>query len=204
MNSVIPGPALTLFILTAAVVWAAPAAGQDRQDRVVSEIRAGIMYHDAAIFVVPGDRDELRIERTGLDINLELLFVSPGIFRAIGSPRPHIGVTANTQGATSQAYAGLTWNWDMTSRLFFEFNGGGAVHNGETDGPAPDPLKPYTAANGQKLLGCSALFRLGVAMGVRFAERQSLTLALDHISNGHLCELNPGLDTLGLRWGYRF
>lgn len=204
MHTGFPRLTLTLVVLATVTTWATSAAGQDGQDRLISEIRAGVFYHDAAIFVRPGDRDDLRVERAGADINLELLFVSPGFLDPVGSPRPHIGVTVNTAGATSQAYAGLTWNWDLSDSLFFEFNGGGAVHNGQTDSPPPDLLLPYTATNGQKLLGCSTLFRLGIAMGVRFAERQSLTLALDHVSNGYLCDVNPGLDTFGLRWGYRF
>jgi len=195
---------LTLVALVVAATLPMPAAAQDRQDGHISEIRAGVFYHDAAIFVAPGEHDEHRVEKNGVDINFELLFRSPEFMNAIGSPRPHIGATINTAGATSQAYAGLTWTWALSDSLFFELAGGGAVHNGETDGPAPDPNLQFTAASGDKLMGCRVLFRGSVAFGVRFAEHHSIALALDHISNGYLCDPNPGLDTLGLRWGYRF
>ncbi|MDH3231208.1 MAG: acyloxyacyl hydrolase [Alphaproteobacteria bacterium] len=197
-----PRLTLTPAVLAIAATWATAVAGQDRPDGLVSEFRAGVLYHDASIFVSPGNGN--RVERDGVDANLELLFRSPGFLDAVGSPRPHVGFTVNTEGATSQIYAGLTWNWSLSERIFLEFGGGGAVHNGETDDIPPDPAEPYTAASGDKLLGCRLLFRGSLALGVRFAERHSLSLALDHISNGYLCDPNPGLDTLGLRWGYRF
>lgn len=168
------------------------------------EFRAGIMYHDAAWFVRPGAHDELQVEGPGPDVNFELLFRSPDFLKAVWSPRPHLGVTFNTAGETSQAYLGLTWRADLSDSLFVELAGGGAVHNGKTTGIAPDPYEPYTTADGRKLLGCRALFRLAAAVGVQLNERYSLALGLDHISNGHLCDLNPGLDTVGLRLGYRF
>ena len=197
-------PAWTLGILAILSLWPAPAAGQDGAGAGLSEIRGGIFYHDAAIFVAPGEREEHRVERTGADVNLELLFVSPGFLAPVRSPRPHVGVTVSPGGATSQAYAGLTWSWNLSDRVFFEFAGGGAVHDGQTGDPSPDPSRPISTADGEKIMGCRVLFRGAVALGLRFGERQSVILALDHISNGYLCDPNPGLDTLGLRWGYRF
>lgn len=194
---------LTRALIVVAIVayWAKSAAAQEGP---ISEIRAGILYHESAVIVSPGGRERNRVEGSAADVNFELLFKSPDTLEAVGSPRPHIGITANTRGDTSQAYAGLTWSWFLSDRLIFELGGGAAVHDGQTNGPAPNQSEPYTAASGQKLLGCRVLFRGAVALGVRFAERHSVTLALDHISNGYLCEPNPGLDTLGLRWGYRF
>jgi lipid A 3-O-deacylase len=184
--------------LTILTSWAETAAAQDRQEGWVSEIRAGVFYHDAAIIVSSGNQG--RVEDAGPDLNLELLFRSPGLLEAVGSPRPHLGATVNFEGATSQIYAGLTWDWSLSERVFLELGGGAAVHNGQTDATVP----PSTSGDGEKPLGCRVLFRGNIALGVRFAERQSLALALDHISNGYLCEPNPGLDTLGLRWGYKF
>lgn len=169
-----------------------------------NEFRAGIMYHDAALFVRPGARDQLKVEEPGPDVNFEFLFASPDFLKAVWSPRPHIGVTLNTAGETSQAYLGLTLRTDFAENLFVELAGGGAVHNGKTLGTVPDARYPYTTADGRKLMGCRYMFRGAVAVGMQINERYSLSLGLDHISNGHLCQLNPGLDTVGLRLGYRF
>ncbi len=194
----------TLIFLAIVSSWSRAAAGEEGQERLLSEVRVGVHYHDAGVIVSAGERDQNRVESPSFDINLELLFQPLGTLDVVGSPRPHIGVTVNTSGETSQAYAGLTWTWTPSDRFIFELGGGAAVHNGQTDGPALDPNEPFTAANGQKLLGCRVLFRGAVALGVRLNTRHSVTLAFDHISNGYLCEPNPGLDTLGLRWGYRF
>ena len=78
--------------------------------------------------------------------------------------------------------------------LFFEASFGGAVHDGELNDDA----------EGEKALGCRVLFRESLALGWRLDARHSLSVMLDHISNGGLCEHNEGLDTLGLRYGYRF
>ncbi len=195
-------PAGTLGIILSC--WPAMAAAQEATDSVISEIRAGILYHDAGLFVVPGEWARHRVESAGFDVNLEILFASPDIFQAIWSPRPHIGATVNPRGATSQIYAGVTWNWDLGDRLFFEFSGGGAVHDGQTDGGPAIPAGAIETAGGEKLLGCRMLFRGAIALGLRLTERQSVSLVLDHISNGYFCDPNPGLDTFGLRWGYRF
>lgn len=53
-------------------------------------------------------------------------------------------------------------------------------------------------------MGCRALFRESVSLGVRFLERHSLSLMLAHISNAGPCDLNKGLDADGIRYGYRF
>lgn len=163
--------------------------------RLLSEVRLGLLYHDAGIWVVPS-ADLRSVEPAGPDLNAELLFNSPKFFKVLGSPRPHIGATVNPQGATSQAYFGLTWDWDPTDRILFEIAGGGVVHNGETD--------PLRADADEKPLGCGALLRFSTGLGVRVAARQSVMFVFDHISNGFLCDPNPGLDTVGMRWGYRF
>jgi hypothetical protein len=88
---------MTLIGLAVTVILSAPVAAQNERDGPISEIRAGLFYHDAAIFVAPGERDEHRVERTGVDANFELLFRSPDFLKIIGSPRPHIGATVNTR-----------------------------------------------------------------------------------------------------------
>lgn len=152
----------------------------------VSELRLGLLDHDVGVF---GTRKE-----DGLDGNLELLFDSPALLQPVWAPRPHLGVTVNSEGDANQLYAGLTWTWNPTSWLFIEGSLGGAIHDGELD----------EVSREQKALGARVLFRESVSIGWRVDERHSLSVMLDHISNASLAEHNEGLDTLGLRWGYRF
>lgn len=154
---------------------------------ILSEIRVGALRHDASIFTT-------RQEEAVIDANLEILFTSPRFMRYVWSPRPHLGVTANFAGETSQAYLGLTWDVDLLDGLFAELGLGASVHNGELD--SGDPAK--------KNLGCRWLFRESVSLGYRISEHHNISMMLDHLSNGELCDPNKGLDALGIRWGYRF
>jgi lipid A 3-O-deacylase len=153
---------------------------------ILSEIRAGVFWHDIGPF---GSHKE-----EGYDGNLEVLFVSPDFMEAVWSPRPHLGVTVNNSGNTSQAYFGLTWEWDIWEGIFGGVSWGGSVHNGKT----------RTMELDRKELGCRLLFRESFYLGYRINEHHNLQLHLDHISNAKLCDTNEGLDNFGVRYGYRF
>ena len=77
---------------------------------------------------------------------------------------------------------------------FFDFSLGGAYHDGETE----------TEATDKKSLGCRILFRESLDLGIKFADVHSLSVHLAHISNAKLCSTNEGLETFGVRYGYRF
>ena len=62
---------------------------------IFSEIRIGLLMHDYGPFSSN--------EEDGYDGNVELLFASPDIFSFMWSPRPHLGVSYNSSGNTSQA-----------------------------------------------------------------------------------------------------
>jgi lipid A 3-O-deacylase len=154
---------------------------------VLSDVRLGLLAHDAGIFG--------RKEEEGLDVNLELVFVSPGLLRFLWSPKPHLGFTVNTQGDTSQVYAGLTWEWWFWRRFFFNFAFGFSVHDGETETDKLDA----------KELGSRVLFREAIDLGWNFWGPHSLSFFLDHVSHGGLLgDKNEGLDTIGARYIYRF
>lgn len=161
-------------------------AAEDGRPGFLSEVRVGVFDHDNGPFS--------STEEEGIDANLEILFVPPDFLQAIGSPRPHIGLTVNSSGDTSQAYIGLSWEWEFWRGTFADVSFGGAVHDGKTE----------TRDTSRKELGCRALFRGSVELGYRFFERHGVSLFLDHISNAGLCDENEGLDNLGLRYGYRF
>ena len=170
---------------------------------IFSEIRIGLLMHDYGPFSSS--------EEDGYDRNIELLFSSPDIFAFMWSPRPHLGVSYNSSGDTSQAYGGLTWDWSFWNGWFADLSLGSMVHDGHLVGDKGGKLR--------KSLGCRILFRESVNFGYRFKKRHAIMAHLDHSSNASLCEkntpdgtqhgrhdviLNEGLESLGIRYGYTF
>ena len=153
---------------------------------LVSEIRFGAFIHDEGPFS--------RNEEDGFDGNLEFLFVSPDILKVIWEPRPHVGITVNSKGDTSQAYMGLSWEWSFLGNWFGGFSLGGAVHDG----------KLSTNRIDRKELGSCLLFRGSVEVGYRFGGKHGISGYLDHISNSSIRDRNEGLENFGIRYGYKF
>ena len=111
------------------------------------------------------------------------------------TPQPHIGASFNLGSRTSFVFAGLTWNIDLSPRVFIEASFGGALHDGHRGGV----LREDRAA-----LGCSPLFRESASLGYRFSERLSFMATVEHYGNAGLCQENRGLTNIGARFGYRF
>lgn len=164
-----------LLALSAAPAWAG-----------IDELRLGLLAHDIG-FLGHGKEE-------GGDANVEVLFKSPAFLDALWAPRPHVGLSVNSAGDTSQLYAGLTWSVEPFERVFVEFSLGGTVHDGELDSAALD----------RKQLGSRLLFRESLSLGFRLDRRNSLSIIFDHESNARLARHNEGLNNLGVRWGYRF
>lgn len=165
-----------------------PSVAEEKDASWVHEIRFGILDHDTDGLWSGFKRED------GIDINAEILF-TPSFDTFLGSLRPHLGATINTQGYTSKVYAGGTWQYEWESGLFLEAGLGIAAHNGESE---TDTKMDY------KELGSSVLFRVHFEGGYAFNEHHRLSIMFDHISNGYLYDPNEGMDTLGLRYGYRF
>ena len=97
-------------------------------------------------------------------------------------------------------YAGGLWRFPVPylNRVFVEAFFDGAVHNGSLeDSP------------GMNALGCNPLFHVGGSVGYELSERWSLVGTFDHLSNGRRvfgtdCNRNVGVNSYGLRVGYRF
>jgi lipid A 3-O-deacylase len=171
----------TTFLVLAGTIVAAAA----QQTKSAWELRGGAFAHDT---VSP--------ESGSVDLNAELL--SPKLFSAspqwqVFVPRAHAGATVNTAGDTSHAYAGLTWSYDVTRRLFIEASFGGAVHSGKHGQTAE-----------RAAMGCSWSFRESGSLGWRFSDRLSAIATVEHVSNSGLCDQNRGLTNFGLRLGYSF
>ena len=153
---------------------------------LISELRAGLSAHDVGPFS--------RKEESGKDVNLEVLFVSPEFLRKLKKPKPHLGVNINLANDTNQAYAGLTWEWPIGKNWFFDVSLGGAIHDG----------KKNTNRIDRKELGCRVLFRESLDLGYKLSSQHTVSVYLDHISNAKLCGSNESIETVGLRFGYRF
>ncbi|MCC6467751.1 MAG: acyloxyacyl hydrolase [Alphaproteobacteria bacterium] len=156
----------------------------------VSELRFGVLAHNKGAI---SDHTE-----HGVQVNIEARFRSPDFMRIILEPRPTLGISANTAGDTSFAYAGLTWGGFVWGGLFVEGFFGMAVHDGELNSRDPAPHE-------RRQMGSRAVFREAIEVGYRFLENHSISFMLDHYSNaGWLAERNQGNDDLGLRYGYKF
>lgn len=153
----------------------------------VDEVRLGVFAHDLGFLGTAKEK--------GADLNAEVLFESPGFLDVIWAPRPTIGISVNTSGYTNQAYAGLTWQYEPVDSLFLEFGFGGSIHDGKLE---------YVPGSSHKDLGTRALFRESIAIGYRIDQHNSVSLSFDHESNAGIGDHNPGLNNLGIRWGYRF
>lgn len=162
-----------------------------------SEIRGGGIWHDPSA------------KESSAALNGELLFVSPvparltaGIdpmFRWMLEPRPHIGFTGNLESKTSKGYAGLTWTTMLARDVLrpgdgirFDFLFGASLNDGKHNARLLD----------RKDLGGNLLFHVGAEIGYQINPAVSVSLFVDHDSNGGTARRNQGLNSLGLRLGY--
>ena len=128
----------------------------------------------------------------GPDINLSLRRQ----IRAFGSwcALAHGGLMINLADGTSYGYAGADFEYSFGRAWRLGLGGGLAVHDG--------PLT--SSSDSQRAYGSRLLLRSEMRLGYQFTERTMLEFVFDHISNGGFKgDRNQGLDTLGLRLGYR-
>jgi lipid A 3-O-deacylase len=172
---------------------AVPAAGMLD---IIDEVRVGGHYHSIYWTMLPQSPQEWYWDEPH-DVSLDVLFTSPDMdaFRWLGSPRPEIGATINTQGKDSLLHFGLTWQLPVfETPLYLEGTFGGAVNNGYLD-DAPD---------GYRNFGCRVNFYERFGIGANLTENVTTTLTYEHTSNAGLCENNAGLSNFGVRVGWKF
>lgn len=173
--------------LSCSVVSPAVNAGERIVPGWLHEVKIGVLHHDTGGLWSGFNRE------SGVDVNLEAVF-SPDFQVLGGFIRPAFGGSVNTAGDTSKLYSGLRWQYDHASGLFAGIGLGGAVHNG----------KLHPEESDRKALGSRVLFHIPLEIGYRFDGKSALSVYFDHVSNAFLAEENEGMDTLGMRYGYRF
>ena len=149
-------------------------------------IRTGILAHDVPIW-------SLSRQEGGVDFNAEFIFGFPNSRLFSGVVRTNLGLSLNTQGDTSKVYSGLLWEYIWDSGLFLNLGLGLAAHDGELEN-----------SDDQKELGSRLLFRIPIEIGLFFTRHQGVSIMFDHVSNAYLADPNEGLDTIGIRYTYRF
>src|SRR5438270_5128379 len=180
-------------VVGAAVLAAAVPAAAAAQTPLVDEFKFGVLAHDVGLF-------DNHVE-TGSDINFEMLFTPPEFFRVIGSPRPHLGGSLNTNGKTNDGYFGLTWGITLIQNLFGW--GGSVFANGSLGGALQDGFH-NSAPPDRKKLGSTALFRESVELGYQLTPNLSVSGFVDHMSNANLAPHNAGITDAGARLGFKF
>lgn len=175
---------------------ATPAAAWDTSvDRpasggLIHELKIGALAHD-----VPYMWSGFNKEPYSVDLNFEVIF-GPSVTFLGGTIRPALGATINFEGYTSKAYLDARWQWELSSATFLAIGIGIAVHNGNDES--------FVYAPDEKLLGRRVLFHPHFEFGYRLNDHNSLSIFFEHISNADTAAKNQGLDTLGIRYGYRF
>ncbi len=177
----------TLLIALGVLFSTSAKAGDGKDSGLLHELKLGVLHHDTDN-LWSGFRRE-----SGVDINIEAIF-APSTEILSGTVRPAIGASINSVGDTSKIYGGLRWQYETAENLFFGIGLGAALHNGNTD----------LRSNDMKALGSKLLFHIPLEAGYRFGGKHAMSIYFDHISNAYTQDANEGLDTLGLRYGYRF
>jgi hypothetical protein len=173
------------------LLFALPAgAGEYEPHGLIYDVKVGVQIHD-----MPYMWSGFNKEPYSADLNIEVMF-SPSLSLFGGHIRPALGATINFEGYTSKVYLDARWQWECPWNIYIAIGLGAAYHNGNDESYVIDP--------DHKLLGKRVLFHDVVELGYRFDEHSSLSLFFEHISNASTAAKNQGLDTLGLRYGYRF
>ena len=138
------GQTAGLVALGAALMSATPAqAGID-------ELHVGVMQHNACVLDCKN-----AFKEGEPNIEVEVSFNSPEWLNWIGSPRPSLMASVNTQGDTSFGGFGLQWRWQFAENWTIEPGVGYVVHNGELENAYPNGT-PRSDGVLRRACACSA------------------------------------------------
>ncbi|MEJ2164086.1 MAG: acyloxyacyl hydrolase [Desulfobacterales bacterium] len=153
---------------------------------LISEVRFGLVEQGVLVF------SQHRRE-SGIGLNGDVVFGRPSFDFPYGIVRPTLGFGISLSGGTNRLYSTLQWEIEKSS-FFFDLGPGLAVHDGRLHGDSED----------EKHYGSRVLFYYQMSLGYAITQHYRLALFHDHMSNAYLAEPNNGLNTVGLRIGYRF
>ncbi len=174
MKPILTGGAVALALA------AAPAEG--------AELFGGVYVHDVDTGLTTSGIEE------GVDVELGWRGDRIGFLRAVGGPRPQAFVSLNSAGNTHFAAAGIAWK--IGGRVYLRPAIGLAVHTG------PGRVVP---GDDRIDFGSRVLFAPELGVGARLTDRTSIEASWVHLSHAQLFgPQNPGLDTIGIRFNYRF
>lgn len=167
----------------------------------IDEIRVG------AVGNIRSDHgDIVEGKEEGANIEFDIVSSSPDFLNLIGSPRPYLMASINTDDGVSFGGVGLVWRWEFADGWAFEPSFGYIVHDGEIDNPFTLGT-PQAAAfeEDHQLLGSRDLFRSSFALEREFGTRYAVQLYWQHMSHGQILDegRNQGLDYVGVRFIYR-
>ena len=180
-------------------------------EKVISEIKAGLLAHD-----VPDLWSGFQAEGGGIDLHGEVRFRHVdwlfGDNAFLFSLAPAVGATINTSGKTSKLYfdvmkiqVGRARPGDNQRGLFLSVGLGVAVHDGAVSAKfIRQNRRIVETTSDHKLLGSRALFHIPIEIGYQFRPHSTLSVYFEHVSNAFTAPENEGLDSIGLRYGYRF
>ncbi len=163
---------------------------------LIQIVSIGLLDHDVSDLWSGFQREE------GEDFNAEIAFksfyeldlISDTPFDLNLLVYPAAGFSINNSGDTSKLYGGLRFEFRLDSVFFLVLGAGGAVHDGKLD----------TKRRDRKSLGSRILFHIPIELGLEIKKHHRVSLFFDHVSNAYLADKNDGLDTLGVRYGYKF
>lgn len=128
----------------------------------------------------------------GVEVGWELRF-APRRLRFLPEFVPELAPIAGAMGTsqgTLYAYGGFRLDIPLDERWMLSPSAAGGFYHRGTRGQGKD-------------LGGPVEFRTGFELSVRLGERSRLGLALSHLSNGGVFNLNPGSESLVLTWSTR-
>lgn len=174
---------LTIGLLTPPAVF----AGEAGKHADLAEIRIGMAFYDTGLLT--------NYQFDGPTFNAEFLMASPEFLGPVGRPRPYIGVDySGVDHPINFGYAGLTWDYHLTSKLFVSGSVGGSVND----------AKDLKSSATTRSLGSNLGFHLGAAIGYDISPTLAAQIYTNHFSNAYLAPPNEGHDSSGFRLGYRF
>jgi len=164
-----------------------PLLGAPAMVKAADALQLGLLAHDVPELWSHFNRE------SGVDLNAEWTPAWPARQLGPATVGSQLGVTLNSAGDTSYVYGGLHLRLGQSQGWYGRVGLGAALHNGETE----------LVSNDRKALGARLLFHIPLELGYQWP-RHSLSLYFSHISNGYTRDANEGLDTLGLRLGWRY